>query len=102
MTYPKEKFDESCSMCGEMIANPICSGCLSERIETWNPEIETPVVDEQQENDKVKCTYCGEGMSICVHCFCHDIYLRLMERDENKAHAFLSRFDFGMRNDLAT
>ena len=94
---------QGCMECGDVITNPICPDCLSGRIREWiselNPKLGNDIVGFDF-SGPTKCLFCGNGMSICAHCYSRDIYEQLRAKNSKIAQEFLARFDFDLRREL--
>ena len=94
-----------CTVCADIITNPICPECLTFRVFSWLNEINPQLAKEIKNlNIKVEegtpCIFCGQKMNICAHCFCYDIYEFLAEHSQKLAQEFASRFDFEIRKEI--
>ena len=94
---------ESCIQCEEVITNPICPDCLSGRMREWVTELDPKLANEIvgfSMSGPTKCLFCGNGMTICAHCYSRDIYEQLLENNPKIAGEFLARFDFDLRREI--
>lgn len=93
-----------CAECDEVITNPICSDCLSEKmrlvVEESDPQLASQIVGADIDGDTT-CIKCGQPMGLCAHCFSKDIYEFLQLHNNILAKEFASRFDFDLRQKLA-
>ena len=98
-----ESAANSCVVCDEAITNPICPDCLAKKMRNWLDEFDPQLASEVDgfsiEGDTT-CLFCGQGMSICAHCYSMDVYEQLAVKNEKLAREFVSRFDFGLRREL--
>ena len=97
------QIENGCIVCNEIITNPICPDCLSERMRYWLDENNSKLGKDVKGfhlEGPTKCIFCGTGMAICAHCFSRDIYDYLEENDRNLAAEFAARFDFELRKEL--
>lgn len=93
----------SCVVCEEVITNPICPDCLAKNMRAWLAEVRPALASEVTGfamPGETTCIFCGQGMSICAHCFSHDIYEQLAEKDAKTAREFMARFDFELRKEV--
>ncbi len=70
---------------------------------TWLQEMRPELAENIQGcnfGNGAHCLFCGEGTSVCAHCFSKDVYEYLNEQDTEVAEEFLSRFDFDLRVEL--
>ena len=93
--------DFHCVECDEVITNPICSVCLSEKMQFVvaqdNPALAV-YIDAADVGGESLCLFCGRHMGVCAHCFSKDIYSYLCEKDLRIAKEFMQRFDFQLRS----
>lgn len=93
-----------CAECDEVITNPICSGCLSERmrlvVEEFDSRLASQIVGANIDGDTT-CIKCRQTMGLCAHCFSKDIYEFLQQENALLAKEFASKFDFDLRQKLA-
>ena len=100
-----ENIANDCVVCDEAITNPICPDCLAKKMRNWLVEFGPQLASEvdgfsiEGETDTT-CLFCGQGMSICAHCYSMDVYEQLAVKNAKLAQEFVSRFDFGLRRDL--
>lgn len=94
----------SCLECNQTITNPICPECLATRVKNWLDDMgktgTAKKITAHNVNGPTKCIFCGQGMSICAHCYSKDIYDFLFDKDPKLAREFLSRFDFELREEV--
>lgn len=93
----------SCVVCDEAISNPICPDCLAKQMRNWLVEFDPLLASEVDgfsiEGDTT-CLFCGQGMSICAHCYSMDVYEQLAVKNAKLAQEFVSHFDFDLRKGL--
>ncbi|HLD34171.1 MAG TPA: hypothetical protein VJB66_05565 [Candidatus Nanoarchaeia archaeon] len=103
MRKPMENAASSCVVCDEMITNPICPDCLAKQMRSWvnetNPTLAERIDGFNMSGD-VSCLFCGQGMSICAHCYSRDVYEQIALHDKKLAREFMARFDFELRKEL--
>lgn len=89
--------DATCVICRDGITNPICPECLAKEMTGWRPELRSILLSPDRGEYTVKCMFCGKGMSICAHCYSHDIYDLVGEKYPELAEEFMDTF--GLRED---
>ncbi|HLD33912.1 MAG TPA: hypothetical protein VJB66_04245 [Candidatus Nanoarchaeia archaeon] len=103
MRKTMENTATSCVVCDEIITNPICPDCLAPKMRSWVSESNQKLakeIDGFSMGGDVNCLFCGEGMSICAHCFSRDVYEQIALHDKKLAREFMARFDFELRKEL--
>jgi len=89
-----------CAECHDVISNPVCPDCLTKQmkvvLDELNPKLSKEITSCQIDGE-TRCLSCGEKMGLCAHCFSKDVYFQLLEKNEDIAEEFLSRFDFDLR-----
>ena len=103
MKTTMENTASSCVVCDETITNPICPDCLARQMRSWLHELK-PKLAEQIDgfhlSGDVNCVLCGQGMSICAHCYSRDVYEQIALHNKKLAREFIARFDFDLRKEL--
>lgn len=93
-----------CIECDEAITEPICPGCLSQRmqeyVEGYDEELASDIQNLAIEEGETNCIFCGSAMNLCAHCFSREVHGFLEERDPRIAKGFIGRFDFDLRRSM--
>ena len=92
-----------CVDCQEIISNPVCPECLAMQMKIMVSETNSKLakdISATHIDGESTCIRCGNTMGLCAHCFSKDVYYQLLEKDENVAEEFLSRFDYELRVSL--
>lgn len=94
-----------CTLCNDVITNPICPDCLTSRVFSWLSEKNQLLAKKikalnLKSESGTACLFCGKKMDICAHCFCFDIYEFLEQNSQSLAKEFAARFDFDIRKQL--
>src|SRR3989344_9326726 len=91
----------ACMECDEVITEPICSGCLSKRMQEFvgesDPELAKEIENLVVPEGDSPCLFCGKKMNLCAHCFSREVYTFLQEKNPEVAEIFMGRFDFDLR-----
>ena len=70
-----------CVECYDIITNPICPSCLTKEMKIVVGE-KDPVLAKQIDPCSIdgdsQCLSCGGKMGLCAHCFCKDVYEKLV------------------------
>jgi len=94
----------ACIECDEVITEPICSGCLSKRMQEFvgesNPELAKEIENLVVPEGDSPCLFCGKKMNLCAHCFSREVYQFILEKNAPLAEDFLGKFDFELRSSL--
>lgn len=92
-----------CVECNDVIDNPVCSDCLSEKMQAlvaeYNPKLAAEITSTSIYGSST-CILCGKNMALCPDCYSKDIYLFLQQKNKRIAKEFLSRFDFNLRKEF--
>jgi len=94
----------ACMECDEVITEPICSGCLSKRMQEFvgesDPELAKEIENLVVPEGDSPCLFCGKKMNLCAHCFSREVYQFILEKNAPLAEDFLGKFDFELRSSL--
>jgi len=99
----KNNWGATCPICGDIIDNPICPGCIQEEIEQWlsdkNPmypnNIRKSIAHfENKEINGPKCIKCNKQVEICPYCFIKDINSIIKEKYPELLDEFHTFFGF--------
>ena len=94
-----------CVDCDDIITQPICSECLSNQMKVMVAELDPSLVSEIDSANipgGTHCIQCSSEMGLCAHCYSKDIYFQIKEKNSEIAEQFIARFDFGLRESLAS
>lgn len=105
MREPKHKvWEATCLVCGEVISNPLCPGCLAEEMEDLlgreHPEAQLVVREARKEfattgDELTSCILCGSDINICPYCFMEEMRQLLGESDPRTGEKLTERFGYG-------
>ena len=94
----------ACMECDEVITEPICSGCLSKRMQEFvgesDPELAKEIENLVVSEGDSPCLFCGKKMNLCAHCLSREVYQFILEKNAPLAEDFLGKFDFELRSSL--
>ena len=94
-----------CVDCEDIITQPICSCCLSNQMKVMVSELDPSLVsdiDSANIPGGTHCIRCSSEMGLCAHCYSKDVYYQIKSKNSEVAELFLARFDFGLRESLAS
>jgi hypothetical protein len=105
MREPKQKvWEATCLICGEVISNPLCPGCLAEEMEDLlgreHPESQLVVRGAKEDfattgEELISCILCGKEMNVCPYCFMEEMRDLLTESDPRSGEKLSERFGYG-------
>ena len=105
MEKPKHKvWEATCLVCGEVISNPLCPGCLAEEMEDLlgreHPEAQLIVREARDAimeagNELTTCILCGQQINICPYCFMEEMRGLLDQAYPRTGEKLTERFGYG-------
>jgi hypothetical protein len=97
-------WEAACLVCGDVISNPICPGCLAEEMEDLlgreHPEAQLVVREAKNAvatsgEELTYCIICGEQMSICPYCFMEEMRNQVSTNDPRTGDLLTEKFGYG-------
>ena len=94
-----------CLLCGDVITNPICYGCLEGEVEEWLSSRMPKLVPKLKKTGQTfssythrgtNCILCGNNMNVCTHCYCYEVN-KLFESYPRLTDEFVEFFNFELR-----
>lgn len=105
MKGEKQKvWEAACLVCGDVISNPICPGCLAEELEDLlgreHPEAQLVVREarssiETSGAELTTCIICGKDMNVCPVCFMEEMRQLVSTHDPRTGELITERFGYG-------
>lgn len=94
----------NCTVCGEVITNPLSAARLHEGVTDWLRdegredlvEVTRPAPDFAIESDTT-CIKSGRPMSLCTYCYTGDV-MALIREDPKLLERFLTYFNFDLEH----
>jgi phosphoribosyl-dephospho-CoA transferase len=81
--------DKRCIICDSIITNPICVECVNNELRQWFNEnnlcsgtkIKLNLLEQDNNEYYIeKCLLCKNPLSICTHCYYHEIFEIIKEK----------------------
>jgi len=91
-------------VCGDVISNPICPGCLAEELEDLlgreHPEAQLVIREahnafETSGSELTACIICGKDMNVCPVCFMEEMREMVSNTDPLTGQLITERFGYG-------
>jgi len=105
MRGEKQKiWEAACLVCGDVISNPICPGCLAEELEDLlgreHPEAQLVVREARKTigtsgSELTTCVICGRDMNICPVCFMEEMRGMMADTNPRTGELITERFGYG-------
>ncbi len=105
MKGEKQKiWEAACLVCGDVISNPICPGCLAEELEDLlgreHPEAQMVVKEARKAigtsgAELTTCIICGREMNVCPVCFMEEMRDIVSNTDPITGELITERFGYG-------